>query len=1296
MVWINVSCTKFYLIVFSNTFSHIGIADKIVLSPPVVKDPIYECAEAVHVTGFDPHNDVKVYAGTELVGQATPLLGLIDIQLNRPLELGEMITATQGYSLEPGVDTVSLPSLVPVIVQQYETPVDIPTVVEDVYECGRVVRLWDLTESSQVTVFGDGDQIGHANAARSRMGVTTRALEEDEEITATQTACTEESDISDAVSVQPEPTSIPSPKITEAVLGNDSVMVGDLLIGSKITIYDGDEVIRSSYATAKGCRCPISQEITSSSSITVTQELCGSPSDSSEPAEITDTLTTPLLLAPIYDGQQFVMFRNTLPNAVVKAESVGLSENIGNGSGTPAGNGAALLALDRAVTVGEIIVVKQFVGSVSSPPSNQVVVGDAASNLILDILEGESFFIAEGRDGEQQIDGSVYPRGRGEGPLVRVTTEACSQGIDVRVSGPTGTVITFIENEKYFPGFYSFRWDWSSDQGWIVPDEIPVGEYTIDVTNRCNSSSAGSKFYVIFDPKEVDGPDRFSFNEIGVWFSARTYSTHGISYQLHPDDFRVFSEAINAINGLTNQQEASDHLLSHEAAMFGYSLAGHGKDVLPLLTADVDEYFYDDDGDLFLECHGRCAQCSDDANWLVALMRSVGIPSHPVTADAALEQDIASWKFDTWVEAKFVGDFGLRWYPMHPHENLEITTRHEAGNLWSVASKQDNDIIIMANTSWISEELDDHYQDYLEGRDVAFHLDESTSCHEPAETFDYKAEWIDHLCIYPEYQGYWSEGHWECSPGWSSDIAIDILDAYRVGDTIEIDVYVDNTTTSDKEGTLDVNIAIDDTMSKYFPDGGKSSVGVMSVVIPSNSTALFTFSFGLPIDLTSAYEYTVMVDLDYDDPVHDDDANMKAFGVSALYIASLDLPADLQSCSPGVDCSFEADLIIENVSSEAINGFELDARLPFGVQTLGGGKQVTLYENEILPFETVVKTLNLKIVEPNEVANFIVYIESDNGGLATISRSVEIQTIDELDFAPNDAPLTVPCTKGTMSGNHSIYNLDDLIELSGYTAVEGQIRVHWSYDETDLRGLECLESVGDDLHIKYTDNLLSLQGLSNLIYVGDDLEIEHNDMLLTLDGLDSLTDVGGELIIHDNLALENLSGIDTLTNVGDKVEIQRNPVLTSLLGLGSLSSVLGDMEIDDNDWLDSLAGLDSLHVVEGNLEIEQNNSLVTLLGLEAITSIEGDLEIKYNDVLENVDGLNNLTSIWGDIHVHGNQSLGNLDDLMFVTYLGDDLRIHNNDVLPTCEAEQLEDHLIAQGWTEDADISGNDDNGVCN
>lgn len=62
------------------------------------------------------------------------------------------------------------------------------------------------------------------------------------------------------------------------------------------------------------------------------------------------------------------------------------------------------------------------------------------------------------------------------------------------------------------------------------------------------------------------------------------------------------------------------------------------------------------------------AQCADEANFLTAMLRAVGIPAHPVTADADIETGNADWAFDTWTEFLVMRNGRPEWMTLHPHE----------------------------------------------------------------------------------------------------------------------------------------------------------------------------------------------------------------------------------------------------------------------------------------------------------------------------------------------------------------------------------------------------------------------------------------------------------------------------------------------------------------------------------------------------------------------------------------------------------------------------------------------------
>lgn len=346
----------------------------------------------------------------------------------------------------------------------------------------------------------------------------------------------------------------------------------------------------------------------------------------------------------------------------------------------------------------------------------------------VEILGGDAFFLPQAN--EVAIRGPVFPRGRGSGPGFRIQT-GCVGALAAWITGPRGERVANLEPDQISPGNYQAVWSWNSLSGWPIPEGIPVGEYRVHVQSACLQDDAVLPFYLVFDPLAVGGPPRFSFDRTTVWFGAGLNIARGLHYYLHCSDWRVFRIAIQAAAGHTSPYAAAAAIARAEESLFGYSLDYHTNDVVDLLVNYSE------------------AQCADDAACLIAFLRALGIPAHPVTADAALETGAADWTFDTWVEFLAEFDGVVEWRIFHPHEypGMRAEPRGVFG-VRGVANKSFNDLLIMANESWTQGQIDDG------SNDVAFGRNE---CGEPSQTIS-KAAWVDELCE----SGYWPQAHWEC------------------------------------------------------------------------------------------------------------------------------------------------------------------------------------------------------------------------------------------------------------------------------------------------------------------------------------------------------------------------------------------------------------------------------------------------------------------------------------------------------------------------------------------------------
>jgi len=795
------------------------------LSPPIVAKPIHECALAVHVSGAVPHALIEVLAnGNEPIGKESLWLGEGDVQITRALKVGDTISATQRVN---GIS--SAPSIQPVPVTAFPAgALGIPVVGKDVWACGIVVPVGGLTPSTTVKVFEDGQPIGQGNTTGNWLPVQTQPLTGGRGVTAQQVACEADparrivgpmSTPPVPVGTAPNPPPAPGVDKPSVIPGKDTVVLTGLFTGAEAVVRDrGNTVSSGTYATGSDNWVPITPAASATSQIDAAQNLCAR-SAFSPTVDPTTNIRTPELVGPICDGQQFVVVRNTMQGANVVVFANGAIVGYGGGNG-----GEIVLGLGRKLRSNpqDHVTVRQSYGTLLSPGSNTVDVAGSIGTPSISVQGGESFFLAE-RD-EEQIDAPVFPRGLGAGPTFKFQT-CCGRRVNAQILGPDNAPVTDLVLDEVFPGYYSATWDWTSPRsGWSVPAGIPVGAYTVRITTECNQEPATARFYVIFNPAEVNGHPRFSFDETAVWFYSPENKTMPLSYALHPDDWRVFSKAIAEASGETSALAAATKISRMEAGLFTYSISKSDTDTLELISNGV-------------------AQCADDAAMLTSLLRSMGIPAHPVTADAGAETGSIPWGFDTWTEFLVPEAGGPQWKVVHSHwpQSGHIEgpmDRNPFGHSIGVATKSSNDIILMAGPGWVWTDLNSSSNPAITfGRQA---------CGEPNQQLSSKA-WIEELCE----AGYWNnDTHWSCPAGGTGTRSLNITlgrgsSADHRRRAASGSITIRNDLGRPLSGRFQWRLAVDVPETKVFPDRVIQTTQVQISLAPrATRTIPFTFSLG--------------------------------------------------------------------------------------------------------------------------------------------------------------------------------------------------------------------------------------------------------------------------------------------------------------------------------------------------------------------------------------------------------------------------------------------------------------------
>jgi len=354
------------------------------LSPPLVLQPIHECAQAVGVSGFIPHATVKIFSGgNQLMGQLNdaqiiPFGQYAVVPLTRTLNLNEKITATQTVG-----NLTSVESYVPVIVEAYDTTtLPMPLVSKEIYECGRIVPVSQLIPSAYVTVFDSGNPIGKDEPVGTSDPVFTSPLKVNHLITAQQVACPADASLkitgplsTPGVKVLPSPNPPPSPTVDAPVIGNDSVTLHNLYVGAEVQILNHGAVIGGGFATGKDNWCSVNPPIGPNPSIQATQKLC-SESKPSRPQTNTVALNALTILPPVCTHSEQVTIRGSQIDATVVVRRNG-SQIVGYG-GAVAGDLVLPLGGGLHLAAGDVLTAYQYAGTDLSPVSASLVVGECS------------------------------------------------------------------------------------------------------------------------------------------------------------------------------------------------------------------------------------------------------------------------------------------------------------------------------------------------------------------------------------------------------------------------------------------------------------------------------------------------------------------------------------------------------------------------------------------------------------------------------------------------------------------------------------------------------------------------------------------------------------------------------------------------------------------------------------------------------------------------------------------------------------------------------------------------------
>lgn len=352
------------------------------ISPPIVIDPLYQCATAVAVRGAILDAKVNLFVNGALVGTQSPARNTYQIEFIIPaLNAGDKVTANQEFN-------GAVSSLSPTIIvrdHKVDFPAGLPAPVIDpmlIYECAEVIAVRHVPGATVTIYTNGGNPVSGSwgSTGWSTFSPGKKPFSVGDKFTAEIKLCNDVSPLSIPEAAVKAPSSIPVAKFspTPPFAGQQVVLLENLTHGTRT------KVGVNSVGAIGGFTTPISwypdfdiktilgRPIAAGESLWSLQELCNLKSKGETPSTVPCLdLPAPRIQHPIV-GNNFVVVAQSVPGARIRVYD-GIGKEIGDGSGT-------VIMLSRAITGADTLVIVQQLGECTSKTGYKVSVRNPNSS----------------------------------------------------------------------------------------------------------------------------------------------------------------------------------------------------------------------------------------------------------------------------------------------------------------------------------------------------------------------------------------------------------------------------------------------------------------------------------------------------------------------------------------------------------------------------------------------------------------------------------------------------------------------------------------------------------------------------------------------------------------------------------------------------------------------------------------------------------------------------------------------------------------------------------------------------
>ncbi|MGH2531390.1 MAG: hypothetical protein ACRDJW_03685 [Thermomicrobiales bacterium] len=338
------------------------------ISPPIVAEPLYQCAIAVTVLAFLPHAEIDVEVDGVIAVSAVAGFPMPDgetFALPNPLVAGQVVRARQR---KDGVQSAWSDG-VTVRDHTVDYPAGPPRPEVNpapVHQCGARTGVSNLLIGCNVWITADGTEVGRVDGAKEHQGVNVNpdyGLGQD--VIAWADLCKDPSPPSQTHVTQLPPAPLPTPAFEPIYEGGEQLTLIQLANGARFTL-DRDAVNQGTWRTwGQRHHVGLAPPFANGESFAATQRLCPSdPPSGTGTGTVQPCSSLPApTVAPIQDGDTSVTVLTFVPDATIKVYR-NFAE-VGEGGGP-------VVQTSEALLLGDIIHVTQDLAKCEGSTAQEV------------------------------------------------------------------------------------------------------------------------------------------------------------------------------------------------------------------------------------------------------------------------------------------------------------------------------------------------------------------------------------------------------------------------------------------------------------------------------------------------------------------------------------------------------------------------------------------------------------------------------------------------------------------------------------------------------------------------------------------------------------------------------------------------------------------------------------------------------------------------------------------------------------------------------------------------------------